>query len=295
MLGLGLALSLFGCGRSSERKMGKSAMLDEAQKNVFSSSSAAVENGKDTTRRFIRTAELKFKVKSVVESTYDIENITSQQGGFVAYTNLTSSINDVTNTAISQDSSLETTYYTVTNSITLRVPNTKLDTTLREIAKHIDYLDYRIIKAENVALQLLSNNLTQQRSKKNEERLTHAIDNKGKKLSETTAAEEVLLDKQEQADNAKIANLSLEDQIKFSTINLAIYQREAIKRELIPNDKNIEAYEPSFGTKLVEALNYGWHILETFLVFLIKFWTLFLFAILVYFMYKKYGGKSKKM
>jgi hypothetical protein len=252
-----------------------------------------LKTARTTTRRFIRTADLKFKVKSVIKSTYDIENITNRQGGFVTYTNLTSNINNVTNTAVSADSSLETTYYTVTNSITLRVPNTKLDTTLKEISNNIDYLDYRIIKAEDVALQILSNNLTQKRSAKNEERLTNAIDYRGKKLNETTVAEEILLSKQEQADNAKISNLSLTDQIKFSTINLSIYQRQTIKRELISNDNNIDAYEPSFGTKILEALKFGWDILETFIVFLTKLWGLFLFAILVFFIYKKYGHKLK--
>ena len=269
ILGLGLSILLFGCGQSRNEQMESKAMADSTS-NAFISSSAAVENGKDTTRRFIRTADLKFKVKSVIKSTYDIENITNRQGGFVTFTNLTSDINNVTTTAVSADSSLETTYYTVTNSITLRVPNTKLDTTLKEISNNIDYLDFRIIKAEDVALQILSNNLTQKRSAKNEERLTNAIDNRGKKLNETTVAEEILLSKQEQADNAKISNLSLTDQIKFSTINLSIYQRQTIKRELISNDKNIDAYEPGFGTKILDALKYGWDILETFIVFLTK-------------------------
>jgi len=290
ILGLGLSILLFGCSQSSDES---NSMAQDSTSNAFISSSAAVENVKDTTRRFIRSADLKFKVKSVIKSTYDIEEITNRQGGFVTFTNLTSNIDNATTTAVSADSSLETTYYTVTNSITLRVPNTKLDTTIKEISNNIDYLDFRIIKAEDVALQILSNNLTQKRSAKNEERLTNAIDNRGKKLNETTVAEEILLSKQEQADNAKISNLSLTDQIKFSTINLSIYQRQTIKRELISNDKNIDAYEPGFGTKILDALVYGWDILETFIVFLTKLWGLFLFAILVYLIYKKYGHKLK--
>lgn len=292
ILGFGLAIMLFGCGRANDEGMESKAMADSPS-NAFISSSAAIENSRDTTRRFIRTADLKFKVKSVIQSTYDIENITNRQGGFVTFTNLTSEITNVTNTAISADSSLETTYFTVTNSITLRVPNTKLDTTLKEIANNIDYLDYRVIKAEDVALQILSNNLTQKRSAKNEERLTNAIDKRGKKLNETTVAEEILLSKQEKADNAKISNLSLTDQIKFSTINLSIYQRPTIKRELISNDKNIDAFAPSFGSKMLESLKVGWDILETFIVFLTKLWGLFLLALVVYFIYKKYRHKLK--
>jgi hypothetical protein len=292
VLGLGLLILFFSCSGPRREAVEGGAIADSIS-NAFISSSAAVENGKDSTRRFIRTAELKFKVKSVIKSTYDIENITNRQGGFVTYTNLSSDINNVTTIAVSADSTLETTYYTVTNSIKIRVPNTKLDTTLREISKNIDYLDYRIIKAEDVALQILSNNLTQKRSTKNQERLTNAIDKKGKKLNETTNAEELLLDKQEQSDNAKISNLSLTDQIKFSTINISIYQRQTFKRELIFNDKNVDAYEPSFGSKVLESLKFGWDILETFLVFLTKLWGLFLFAILVYILYKRYGHRLK--
>jgi Domain of unknown function (DUF4349) len=293
ILGLGLLLSFAACNNAGNRKEVDMMVADSATAKSVSSS-AAVENGKDTTHKFVRTADLKFKVKSVIKSTYDIEDITNQQGGFVTYTNLTSNVNNVSTTAISADSSLETTNYLVTNTITLRVPNTKLDTTLKEISRNIDFLDYRIIKAEDVALSILSNNLAQKRAAKNEERLTNAIDNKGKKLNETTVAEEVLLSKQEQADNAKISNLSLKDQINFSTIKLSIYQRETIKREVISNDKNITAYEPGFGSKFLESLKFGWEILESFIIFLTKFWGLFLFVVVVYFLYKKYGHKLKK-
>ncbi|MCX6230107.1 MAG: DUF4349 domain-containing protein [Bacteroidetes bacterium] len=293
ILGFGILISLFACGRSAEEKRMTNASLTDSTSNAFISSTAAVENNKDSTHKFIRTADLKFKVKSVIASTYDIEAITSRLGGFVTYTNLQSTVDNVSKTAINADSTLETTYYTVSNSITLRVPNTKLDTTLKEISKNIDYLDYRIIKADDVALQLLSNNLTQKRSAKYEQRLANAIDNRGKKLKETTVAEDVLLNKQEQADNAKVSNLSLNDQINFSTITLAIYQRQTLKRELISNDKNIEAYEPGFGSKMLDALKYGWEILASFIIFMIKLWGLILFGLILYILYRKFWNKNK--
>lgn len=291
------ATFLIGCSSGENKEYNRPAVAADSVSTSFISSSAANESHKDSTRKFIRTAELKFKVKNVIRSTYDIEDITNRHGGFVTFTNLTSNITDVNTTQVSADSTLETTYYSVTNTITLRVPNTKLDTTLKEISRNIEYLDFRIIKAEDVALQILSNNLAQKRSSKNEERLTKAIDGKGKKLNETTTAEEILLSKQEQADNAKISNLSLKDQINFSTINLSIYQRQTIKREVISNEKNIDAYEPSFGKQLADSLKYGWEILADFIIFLVKFWGLLLFVLAAfgcYKLYKKYKYKLKK-
>lgn len=269
------------------------AMADSATTN-YVSSSAAVENNKDTTRKFIRTADLKFKVNNVIKATYDIENIVSRQSGFVTYTNLTSNIDDVTTIPVNADSSLETTAYTVINSVILRVPNIRLDTTLKEIAKNIDYLDYRIIKAEDVALQILSNNLTQKRSAKNATRLSNAIDNRGKKLEETTNAEELLLNKEEESDNAKIANLSMTDQVNYSTVNISMYQRQAIKRTVIANDKNIDIYEPGLGSKMLEAIKLGWKILEAFFVFVTKIWSIILAAIIAIIIYRAYGNRSRK-
>src|SRR5665213_1920869 len=79
------------------------------------SSSAAVENGKDSSRRFIRTADLKFRVKNAVRASYSIEDITRHFGGIVTYTHLYSDVERTTTIPVSEDSSLETTYYTMIN------------------------------------------------------------------------------------------------------------------------------------------------------------------------------------
>lgn len=292
--GLILIFTLFSCAPKAADESSSSDYGMAADSTVFASSSAAVENKKDSTHKFIRTADLKFKVKSVIRSTYNIEDLTARQGGFVTYTNLKSDIGFTEVKAISADSSLETTHFTVTNEMIIQVPNTKLDTTLKEIAKNIDFLDYRIIKADDVALQIMANKLTQNRSTKNEARITRAIDNRGKKLNETTVAEEILLSKQEQADNARIANLSLQDQLNFSTINITIYQRQTIKRELIANDRNIDEYEPGFGRKIVEALKTGWVILEAIVIFLLNLWGIYVLALIGYLLYKIYVIKFGK-
>ena len=290
ILGLGIILSLFSCTPKNSEQAESNPTVSDTISNAFISSSAASDNTQHTTHKFIRTADLKFKVKSVIHTT----DITARQGGFVTYTNLTSTIDNVSSKTVSSDSSLETTYYTVSNSITLRVPNIRLDTTFKEIAKSIDFLDYRIIKADDVALQILANNQTQKRSARNEARVTRAIDNRGKRLKETTVAEEDLLSKQEQADNAKIANLSLTDQLKFSTINLIVYQRPTFKRELIPNDKNIKAYEPNFGTKLLDALQTGWNILQAVIIFIFNLWGVILLGVAIYFLYRVYVRKFRE-
>ena len=251
------------------------------------SSSAAVEN-KNSNRKFVRTADVKFKVRNVAKSTYAIEDATTKFGGFVTYTHLQSNIHSEDRTKVSQDSTLVTTKYKVDNNITIRVPNTKMDTVIKTIAKQIHFLDYRIIKADDVSLQMLSNELAQKRSNSSEKRLENAIDSKGKKLKDITDAEENLDEKKERKDNSIIQNLSLNDQVDFSTITLNIYQDESILQEMIANEKSVISYRPNIGLQLLDSLKTGWFMLEGIISFIVLIWPILLFGFLGYFGYKKF-------
>lgn len=254
------------------------------------SSSAAVEQ-KDSKQKFIRTADIKFKVKNVVKSTYAIENAVQKFGGFVTYTNLQSNIHDQIKTKISQDSTLETTKYSVENNITIRVPNTKLDTIIKTIAKQIDFLDYRIIKADDVSIKLLANQLSQKRGAVNEKRVEKAIDSKGKKINDVMDAENALANQKEENDNRIIEHLSMQDQINFSTITLQLYQNETIKQEITAGEKDSAAYKPNLGIQIIDALKSGWYILQAILVFFVNLWPIILLIISGFFLYKKYYKK----
>lgn len=272
----------------------KAVSADTVSAEEMVHSSAAVEGKSDSAHRFIRTAELKFKTQNVVKTTNAIEDLTNRMGGYVAYTNLTSSINYSETKNINPDSSVVITRYIVSNEMTLRVPNTKLDSTLKLIARHILYLDYRIVKADNVALQIHANNLAVERTGKYQKRLTDAIDKKGAKLNETVNAEESLLDKRQDADDARISNLSLEDQINYSTITLSIYQNQGVMHELIANEENVKEYEPHIGLKILYALKNGWDLLQSILIFVFEIWGLILLAILGYVGYRQYRKYLKK-
>jgi hypothetical protein len=258
------------------------------------SSSAAVVTAKDSTRKFLRTASLKFRAKDAIRTTYAIEDFVSRFGGFVATTQLNSNIDRQTTIAVSEDSSLETTWYTIANTMTLRVPNTKLDSTLKAIAPLVDFLDYRTVSADDIALTMLANELTQRRIGQHEQRLKNAIDNRGRKLEETTTAEENVLSREEQIDNAKISNLSLLDQVAYSTINLSIYQRQSFRREIIPNDSNIKEYEPGLGTRLIDGLEIGWAAFAAVIVFLAKFWALIVVLVVLFLLYRRFGYRARE-
>jgi hypothetical protein len=275
----------------SEEKaaMGEASAVADTTQVV--SSSAAVEP-KNSDRKFIRTADIKFKVKNVAKSTYAIEDATTKFGGFVTYTNLQSVVSEKEETKVSQDSSLITTKYAVTNDITIRVPNTKLDTVIKTIAKQIDFLDYRVIKADDVSLKMLSNELAQKRSSVAEKRIENAIDSKGKKLDNVLNAEDQLDAKKEKNDVSKIENLSLKDQVNFSTLTLAIYQNDSVKQEMIANEKSINAYRPNIGLQIWDSLKTGWFMLEAIIAFVVQLWGIALLGFGAYVLFKRYSKKQ---
>jgi hypothetical protein len=286
----GLALLLFGlafaCKQAESTDNAIEAAADTtAVDNI--SSNAAVEK-KESNRKFVRTADLKFKVKNVAQSTYAIENIVAKNGGFVTFTDLKSAINEKTETKISQDSTLETTRFTVDNTITLRVPNTQLDSVLKSMVKEVAFLDSRLIKADDVALQLLSNKMAQKRLSSHQKRLEKGIDTKGKKLNDITNAEDKVLGRETESDETVLRNLSLEDQVNFSTVTLYLYQRESVMQEMVANEKSINAYRPHIGLQVWDSIKTGWFMLEAIIAFIVQLWALFLIVILGIVGYRKF-------
>lgn len=275
------------CKQASVQHEAESA----ADTTAVTTSVDAPATKKDLNRKFVRTADLKCKVKNVVKSTYNIENVVRKNGGFITFTDLKSTVNEHDETQVSPDSILETTKYTIDNTITLRVPNTQLDTVLTSLAKEIDFLDSRQIKADDVALQLLANKLAQKRLTKSQQRLEQGIDNKGKKIHDIAEAEEKALQKKAESDDQLIKNLSLEDMVNFSTVTLYLYQRETVKRELVFNDQNSYAYRPHIGLQIWGSLKTGWFMLEYIIAFVVQLWALGLLAMLGYFGYRKWVRK----
>ncbi len=224
---------------------------------------------------------MKFRVKNVAEATCQIETLTANAGGFVTHSGLNSVTDYQSVTPVSADSSIESLQFTVTNDITLRIPNHQLDTTLKAIAALTEYLDHRNINADDVALQIKANALAVKRNRQ--------FQTPGKiKVSGETA-----VDLQKDADDAGTATLLLRDQISYSTVTLSIYQRQQTKTWLVANDKAQKPYQPGLASRLWDSVKTGWYLVEELIVILARLWLLFLIAILAYLLFKRYKKQGR--
>ncbi|NMH28765.1 DUF4349 domain-containing protein [Flavobacterium silvaticum] len=233
-------------------------------------------------RKFVRTADMRFKVKDVAKSTFEVEKSVNRFGGFVVETNLQSNENGTETAKLSQDSIVETKRFTVTNDMIIRVPNARLDSLLTTVQSQVGYLNHRVIKAEDVQLKMLANQMAQQRQQKYNARMENGIDSKGRKLKDVVDAEDRLTTKNEEADSAKIQNLDLEDKVAYSTVSLQLYQNETVLREVLANPESL-TYKTSFGTQVTDSLLFGWNILQGLITFFLRFWTIWLIGLLVFF------------
>jgi hypothetical protein len=159
------------------------------------------------------------------------------------------------------------------------------------MVNEVAFLDSRLIKADDVALQLLSNKMAQKRLTSHQKRLEKGIDTKGKKLNDITNAEDKDLDRETESDETVLKNLSLEDQVNFSTVTLYLYQRESVLQEIMANEKNINTYRPHIGLQVWDSLKTGWFMLEAIIAFIVQLWALILIVILGLFGYRKFVKK----
>ncbi len=245
-------------------------------------------------RPLVRTADLKGKVKNVAQSTEIIENATRRLGGYVVQSHLHSNIIETGQVKISRDSTLKTTRFNVENTIKIRVPNKQLDTLVQAISREVCFLDSRNLDQNDVSLDVLRNQKTVARQEKKQQRLTTAIDQKGKKLNQVVAAEDHLETTQSEVDEAQINQWSLKDQVAYSTISIQLYQDETVASNVIATIKPIDDYHPAFGVQLLESVQTGWFILEGILAFIVQLWSLMVLGILGVWLFQKFRIKNDK-
>lgn len=272
-------------GKSKSSSSPQQEAIEQQQKFYeIISSSAATNVNIDENRKIIRTADMKFQVDNVANATYGIENIAVQFGGWVSFTNLSSEVENTYTVKTSEDSSLVITQYRVTNTITIRTPWESLDTTLKSLVPFIEYLDYRIVKAEDVTFDLLAEKMKQKRLADYSARMKRYSNTSNADLQDHIAAEEQILRQQEDADRAYIEELKLYDNIRYSTITLQIYETSKYQKWMIPNPETFEDYKPGFGKRIWEAIKFGWIVIQEIIIVITKLWGLILIGFGVYFL-----------
>jgi hypothetical protein len=259
----------------------------ESPRDAAFSTAVARDNFPDSTKRFVRTADIRFLTKDVLKATLAIEDITLRHRGFVTQNHLEQVVQRQWNTPTSADSMLETTVFEVSNKLTLRVPWQQMDTTLRLIGQWCERLEYRHVDARDISLEQLANELEQLRNQDFAAQVSDDIAQHGKNLGSIGATREQSLRSRALADAARIENLTLADAVRFSTIHVSIRQRQTVQATMLPREKTPMAYSPGIWTRVGEAIKGGWQSLVTLFVTLLYAWPYLLVLFFAYIFYRR--------
>jgi hypothetical protein len=254
--------------------LAKPAAQSETQSQL--SSSAVAPSYTDGDRKFIRTAQVNFRVKDVYASALAIEDAVAGQGGFVVNNSIGSSVQRTQRRPIGDGKVSELAEYVVNGQLMVRVPSNKTQDFLRSIASQVSFLDHRNFNARDAQFDLLRQQLEAKRNQETQEELGAAA-REGGKLSHKTEAIAARNETKAARDRARIAQKEFEDQIEFSTIQLSIYQLPAVRETVVADiDELFRQNRPALGGRLVEALRSGWTGMLDLLVSSAALWPLWI-------------------
>ncbi len=274
----------------------KAPNLNPAQKQKMRQSIGSAAAKQSTPgRKLITTSNLRFRVSNVFSSTEELESLAIKHGGFILNSDVKTNMTYSNSVRISPDSTMKIEHFTKDGNLKVRVPFQNLHDFLMEMAPMIDYLDLREIEANDVTLKILSNDLMKKRTAQYNARLSKRV-NSTKDLGDITYAENQLLEKQASKDLAFISNLQMEDQIAFSTITMTIYEPTYKSFTKVKDEPKVEYYQPSYASKLKDAVQSGFKGFKSFILFWVRNWfTLLTLALIGYGLYRlvKYLTKNK--
>jgi hypothetical protein len=288
--GLCIAFSfvLPGCGMSSEEMEKR-----EAAMALGLSDTVVTDTINGVAHNFVRKADLTCKVEDVLYATRRVENLVALCGGYVTKSDLSSVINYHNSVHFKEDSLMESTFYTTSSAMVLRIPSTRLDTLLAGIIDMALFVDARNISADDVKIQLFAAKLAEKRYEDYHWQLNKNVNSGKVPAKQITAAEQALLEKQELADGKSIEFYALADQVNYSTVALQFYQAQQEKRKVVAVSPTLTPYEPTFISKLGTTIAGGFDLLKTCILFLANSWGFLFIAVLLFWLVKKIFRYSK--
>lgn len=234
--------------------------------------------------KLTKTADMRFRVKDVQQTKAELSNTIKKQGGLVMEFSLNSTIQNTDKVKLSADSLKEITSYRKEGYLVARIPSAELDEFTDQIAGMVVFVDNQSLKMEDKSLAYLENTMKSANRQEAVEQIKKVATKKGSNVESSLNIKDDYVDK-------KIENLSIDKQVKFSTITLSFYQDNTVKTMVVAND-NLYDYQPGFFNRL--ALNFvdGWMYFKEFILFLSRFWLFFAVGLGAFFVVRYYTKKQ---
>jgi hypothetical protein len=266
------------------------ASADSTVMSASETADGSVISLNDPARKIIKTADLRCRVKDVYAATSHIEQMTTATGGQISDSRMENATDDTRTLPYSSDSLRQVESYTTTAHLTLRIPVSKLDTVLTDIAAQSAFINSRNLHLDDVTLRYLSNKL------KNTAMTANDAGQQAKKLARRTGdavySGEYADHRNETVIDRRIENLQLSDQVAYATLTLDLYQPQRISFMIVPDITSL--MKPTIWQQAGIAINNGWLLLRSLFIALLQIWpiVLVLIAGLSYYYFRRSGRRT---
>ena len=259
---------------------GEAKLVDSSSSPTQGQLTSSAATYSDAQRKFIRTAQARFRVKDVYQSALAIEDAVAAQGGFVVKNDISTQIDDIRRRSLGNGQLVELAEYSVRGDLTVRVPSDKAQVFLRSIIGQMEFLDGRSFAAADAQFALLREQLAYQRNQEAQQELGEANE-EGGKLGQKAAVISARTDARSGRDEALIAQKEFEDRVAFATLDLSLYQLPKLRRtEMADMEAAVRDNSPGFFTRLGKSLSVGWYGVLEFCLQLVKLWPLWVVLLL---------------
>ena len=254
-----ILLLVSSCGNASQseasfhkKTIPESTEADYDFENQTQTTSAKSKNTAEPIRRerqIIKTANYRFQVKKVNESSAKIQSIVKDFSGYIT------SMNEAT------------TRYDRSNNIVIRVPNDQFEKLLETLLAEAIHVNHKRINSRDVTEEFVDLEIRLKTKKDVRQKYIELLRNKAKSVKDVLAAEEAIRQLTEEIEAKEGRLRFLKNQVGMSTVNLEIYQKVEYKAE--PN-----TYQISFLTKVKNAFVNGWELVGSIFIGMVNIWPL---------------------
>lgn len=260
-----------------------SGHYEAVNNDTAAASSADSASAMESQPLLVKTAEMRLKVKDITLTSEHITSLTQAYRGMVMHHHMQSSANNSRDIKLSNDSVRRVSSFETTADITVKIPSDSLQHFMNRVGHMGIYVNVRNLDIEDKTLEYLS-------SKMKLESRTQIIkqQKKGKIVIKDPSA--VLWLKDDMIDE-RINNSRINDAVKYSVVDINLYQSNTIVQEIIAND-DPGAYRESFVNRLLMAFTNGWGLFTDFVIGFTNLWVFILAGCTAWFVYKQYKRKA---
>lgn len=259
----------------------KSKQQESTLEQTFISKAARV--GNDSLHLFIKKATLEALTKNLYQSSIRIEDSCISLGGYIENSTISKEVSQENSIQVKQDSILSMEKYRLNNSLSVRIPHQQLHRFLKIVQQVCDKIEYRQVSAENVALDLWKEKRTQEIIQ------AHTAQFDGKNIKVDS---DVLLTQKMQQLEAELEEKKLEEDIRFSQVNLTLRSDFRLEKKMSPILPQAKRFSAPLSEQFTQAFHAGWFGFMSILIGLTHIWFIFVLAPLSWFIWKRLRNKK---